>query len=147
MRTRCLKCGDSHRTSDCPIKEKITNPICINCNKTGRMANWSQCEEFPKRKPKKVKRFTIVTLSKNQKLKNPPNRSHQISLLQPPSRALQIKIKFPELRPPPKMTNEKNNENFFRFNDVINELRGFFLDYPFLLEMGRQFGNARRRGD
>ncbi|GFV45820.1 nucleic-acid-binding protein from transposon X-element [Trichonephila clavipes] len=53
MRTRCLKCGESHRTSDCPIKEKIENPVCINCNKTGHMANWSQCEEFPKRKPKK----------------------------------------------------------------------------------------------
>ncbi|GFV96863.1 hypothetical protein TNCV_4350761 [Trichonephila clavipes] len=53
MRTRYLKCGESHRTSDCPIKEKITDPICINCNKKGHMANWSQCEEFPKRKPKK----------------------------------------------------------------------------------------------
>ncbi|GFW22359.1 nucleic-acid-binding protein from transposon X-element [Trichonephila clavipes] len=100
MRTRCLKCGESHRTSDFPIREKIANPVCINCNKTGHMANWSQCEEFPKRKPKKVKRFAIVTPS--QKLTNPPNRSHQISPSQPPSRALQIKIIFLELRPPPK---------------------------------------------
>ncbi|GFV38652.1 hypothetical protein TNCV_4412061 [Trichonephila clavipes] len=53
MHTRCLKCGEPHRTNDCPIKEKITNPICINCNKTGHMANWSQCEEFPKIKEKK----------------------------------------------------------------------------------------------
>ncbi|GFX54542.1 uncharacterized protein TNCV_792291 [Trichonephila clavipes] len=53
MRPRCLKCGESHRTSDCPIREKIANLVCINCNKTEHMANWSQWEEFPKRKPKK----------------------------------------------------------------------------------------------
>ncbi|GFV54405.1 hypothetical protein TNCV_57561 [Trichonephila clavipes] len=40
-------------------------------------------------------------------------------------------------------TNEKNNENSFGFNDAIGELRRFFLDYPFLLEMGRQFRNAK----
>ncbi|GFW02813.1 hypothetical protein TNCV_3732131 [Trichonephila clavipes] len=71
MRTRCLKCGESHRTSDCPIKEKIANPICINCNKTGHMANWSQCEEFPKRKPKKGEtihnRNTITEINKPSK--------------------------------------------------------------------------------
>ncbi|GFU95737.1 putative RNA-directed DNA polymerase from transposon BS [Trichonephila clavipes] len=80
LHTRCLKCGEPHRTNDCPIKEKIANPICINCNKPGwsvaksprvaeqcdvniksinqasnkpgHMANWSQCEEFPKIKKK-----------------------------------------------------------------------------------------------
>ncbi|GFV89009.1 hypothetical protein TNCV_4912091 [Trichonephila clavipes] len=36
-------------------------------------------------------------------------------------------------------TNGKNNENHFGFKDAISELRRFFLDYPFLLEMGRQF--------
>ncbi|GFU89347.1 nucleic-acid-binding protein from transposon X-element [Trichonephila clavipes] len=68
MRTRCLKCFESHRTSDCPIREKIANPVCINCNKTGHMANWSQCEEFPKRKSKKGEtvrnRNTITETSK-----------------------------------------------------------------------------------
>ncbi|GFV51374.1 nucleic-acid-binding protein from transposon X-element [Trichonephila clavipes] len=44
MHTRCLKCGEPHRTNDCPMKEKIANPICINCNKPGHMANWSQCD-------------------------------------------------------------------------------------------------------
>ncbi|GFV19257.1 hypothetical protein TNCV_533001 [Trichonephila clavipes] len=35
-------------------------------------------------------------------------------------------------------TNENNSkENYFGFNDAIIELRRFFLDYPFLLEMGR----------
>ncbi|GFS70483.1 hypothetical protein TNCV_1578861 [Trichonephila clavipes] len=71
MHTRCLKCGESRRTSDCPIKENIANPICINCNKTGHMANWSQCEEFPKRKQRKGEtvrnRNTITETSKPSK--------------------------------------------------------------------------------
>ncbi|GFT35960.1 probable RNA-directed DNA polymerase from transposon X-element [Trichonephila clavipes] len=32
-------------------------------------------------------------------------------------------------------TNEKSNEKDFCLKDAINELRSFFLDYPFLLEM------------
>ncbi|GFU52650.1 hypothetical protein TNCV_3134861 [Trichonephila clavipes] len=39
--------------------------------------------------------------------------------------------------------NEKSNEKDFGFKDAINELRRFFLDYPFLLEMGRQFSYAK----
>ncbi|GFT27600.1 uncharacterized protein TNCV_3569821 [Trichonephila clavipes] len=31
MKTR-LKCGENHRTGACEIKEKIENPLCINCN-------------------------------------------------------------------------------------------------------------------
>ncbi|GFV60736.1 hypothetical protein TNCV_4092591 [Trichonephila clavipes] len=38
---------------------------------------------------------------------------------------------------------KKNNENSFGFNDATSELRRFFLDYPFLLGMGRQFRNAK----
>ncbi|GFS80259.1 putative RNA-directed DNA polymerase from transposon X-element [Trichonephila clavipes] len=32
IQTRCLKCGEPHKTGDCPIKENIDNPTCINCN-------------------------------------------------------------------------------------------------------------------
>ncbi|GFW99359.1 hypothetical protein TNCV_3981831 [Trichonephila clavipes] len=71
MRTRCLKCGESHRTSDCPIKEKIASPICINCNKTGHMANWNQCEEFPKRKPKKGETIHNRNTIKEPEIKKP----------------------------------------------------------------------------
>ncbi|GFV95170.1 hypothetical protein TNCV_1292881 [Trichonephila clavipes] len=35
------------------------------------------------------------------------------------------------------------NEKDFGFKDAVNELRRFFLDYPFLLEMGRQFSYAK----
>ncbi|GFV60942.1 uncharacterized protein TNCV_925561 [Trichonephila clavipes] len=53
MKTRCLKCGENHRTGRCEIKEKIADPLCINCNAKGHMASSSQCPLFPK--PRKGK--------------------------------------------------------------------------------------------
>ncbi|GFS67466.1 nucleic-acid-binding protein from transposon X-element [Trichonephila clavipes] len=53
IKTRCLKCGEPHKTGDCPIKDLIENPVCINCNKTGHLANSHRCEKFPKIQPKK----------------------------------------------------------------------------------------------
>ncbi|GFT34659.1 nucleic-acid-binding protein from transposon X-element [Trichonephila clavipes] len=146
MRTRCLKCGESHRTSDCPIKEKITNPICINCNKTGHMANWSQCKEFPKRKPKKGETIHNRNTIKEPEIKKPsktvtPNLSFAAALSGAPN-----KNSIPETSAASEETptiNEKNDENYFGFNDATNELRRFFLDYPFLLEMERQVRNAK----
>ncbi|GFV08409.1 nucleic-acid-binding protein from transposon X-element [Trichonephila clavipes] len=91
MRTRCLKCGESHRTSDCPIKEKITNPICINCNKTGYMANWSQCEEFLKRKSKNGETIPNRNTNKESEIKRPskpvtPNLSFAAALSGAPNK-------------------------------------------------------------
>ncbi|GFT97992.1 uncharacterized protein TNCV_3125781 [Trichonephila clavipes] len=53
MKTRCLKCGEEHRTGQCNIKEKINNPTCINCNAKGHMASSTECPLFPK--PRKGK--------------------------------------------------------------------------------------------
>ncbi|GFU78045.1 nucleic-acid-binding protein from transposon X-element [Trichonephila clavipes] len=53
MKTRCLKCGQNHKTGTCEIKEKIENPLCINCNTRGHMASSTECPQFPK--PKKGK--------------------------------------------------------------------------------------------
>ncbi|GFY18551.1 hypothetical protein TNCV_2397761 [Trichonephila clavipes] len=65
------------------------------------MANWSQCEEFPKRKLRKGEtvrnRNTSTETNKTSK-----HRSPQISPSQLPSRALRIKTVLPELRLPPK---------------------------------------------
>ncbi|GFX50724.1 nucleic-acid-binding protein from transposon X-element [Trichonephila clavipes] len=98
MRTRCLKCGESHRTNDCHIKEKIENPVCINCNKIGHMANWSQCEEFPKRKLKKGE--TIRNRNTSNVTNKPakpitPNLSFAAALS-----GASNKNNTPELRPP-----------------------------------------------
>ncbi|GFW85994.1 hypothetical protein TNCV_1968021 [Trichonephila clavipes] len=73
MHLRCIKCCEPHRTNDCPIKEKIADPICINCIKTGHMANRNQCEEFPKIKLKKseatINRNTIKRTEVNKTFK------------------------------------------------------------------------------
>ncbi|GFX38793.1 hypothetical protein TNCV_4748631 [Trichonephila clavipes] len=53
MKTRCLKCGENHRTGMCEIKEKIEDPLCINCKAKGHMASSIQCPLFPK--PRKGK--------------------------------------------------------------------------------------------
>ncbi|GFR31713.1 uncharacterized protein TNCT_648451 [Trichonephila clavata] len=53
IKTRCLKCAQEHRTSDCPIKERIENPECINCKTKGHMTNSKQCPKYPKTNPKK----------------------------------------------------------------------------------------------
>ncbi|GFU80987.1 nucleic-acid-binding protein from transposon X-element [Trichonephila clavipes] len=144
MRTRCLKCGETHRTNECSIKEKIENPVCINCNKTGHMANWSQCEEFPKRKLRKGEKIrnrnTSTEINKTSK-KVTPNLSFAAALS-----GASNKNNTPGTSAATEETpsiNEKSNEKDFGFKDAINELRRFFLYYPFLLEMGRQFSYAK----
>ncbi|GFT18794.1 hypothetical protein TNCV_4710141 [Trichonephila clavipes] len=94
MRTRCLKCSESHRTSDGPIKRKIANPI--HALIATRQATWptgTSAKNFLK-KAEKVKRLTIVTPSKNQKLTN-PQTGHTKSLPQPPFQALPNKNNIP----------------------------------------------------
>ncbi|GFU36884.1 nucleic-acid-binding protein from transposon X-element [Trichonephila clavipes] len=48
LKPRCLKCGENHLTRDCPIKQKLETPYCINCNIYGHMANYRGCPSFPK---------------------------------------------------------------------------------------------------
>ncbi|GFV42451.1 hypothetical protein TNCV_289381 [Trichonephila clavipes] len=82
------------------------------------MANWSQCEEFPKRKQKKAA------------LSGAPNKNKNPGTSAATEEA-------------PRTNENNSNENYFGFNDAIIELRRFFLDFPFLLEMGRQSRNAK----
>ncbi|GFW79573.1 putative RNA-directed DNA polymerase from transposon X-element [Trichonephila clavipes] len=53
MKPRCFKCSKDHRTGDCPIKEHIEKPECINCKEKGHMTNWRTCKAFPQIKSKK----------------------------------------------------------------------------------------------
>ncbi|GFT37758.1 hypothetical protein TNCV_4128401 [Trichonephila clavipes] len=41
------------QTGDCPIKERLDTPNCINCDTDGHPANWRNCPAFPKTKNKK----------------------------------------------------------------------------------------------
>ncbi|GFW07267.1 uncharacterized protein TNCV_3694591 [Trichonephila clavipes] len=69
MKTRCLKCGANHRTGACEIKERIENPLCINCNTRGHMASSTECPQFPK--PKKGKSKSPVENLKRNINNNP----------------------------------------------------------------------------
>ncbi|GFS81557.1 nucleic-acid-binding protein from transposon X-element [Trichonephila clavipes] len=69
IKTRCLKCGEPHKTGDCPIKSKIENPTCINCQQKGHLANSHRCPKFPKPKPKKGE----ASQNRNNKIVNNSN--------------------------------------------------------------------------
>ncbi|GFV59468.1 hypothetical protein TNCV_4921591 [Trichonephila clavipes] len=56
MKTRCLKCGENHRTGMCVIKEKKNvDPLCINCKEKGHLASSIKCPLFPKPRKNKDK--------------------------------------------------------------------------------------------
>ncbi|GFT92325.1 nucleic-acid-binding protein from transposon X-element [Trichonephila clavipes] len=149
IKTRCLKCGEPHRTGD-PIKTKIENPTCINCQQKGHLANSHRCPKFPKPKPKKgeasqnrngkkdntnsnifsassaivQKEVSFANIVKNDKQMAPP--------LDKPEPA-QSK---PEATPnPPPKENRNNNRNSpktiesenFGFMDAILELKNSLL--------------------
>ncbi|GFX61871.1 putative RNA-directed DNA polymerase from transposon X-element [Trichonephila clavipes] len=78
IRTRCLKCGEPHKTGDCPIKTIIENPTCINCHQKGHLANSHRCPKFPNKSRKKGE------ASQNRNNSNDNNKSknnHNIFLV------------------------------------------------------------------
>ncbi|GFU61740.1 hypothetical protein TNCV_4612181 [Trichonephila clavipes] len=113
------------------------------------MANWSQREEFSKIKQKKGE----STLNHNTVNRTEANKTFKpVTTDLPFAAALmgaQNENKKPgtsvptEETPTPQINENNSNENSFGFKDAIIELRKFFLDFPFLLEMGTQFRNAK----
>ncbi|GFX97808.1 nucleic-acid-binding protein from transposon X-element [Trichonephila clavipes] len=63
MKPRCLKCGKEHATKNCHIKERVTNPFCINCQDFGHSACYTKCPKLPQ--PKKGTAFTDPIKKKN----------------------------------------------------------------------------------
>ncbi|GFX32442.1 probable RNA-directed DNA polymerase from transposon BS [Trichonephila clavipes] len=55
IKTRCLKCGEPHRTGDCPIKTKIENPTCINCQQKDTWQTRTAVRSFPNPSQKREK--------------------------------------------------------------------------------------------
>ncbi|GFW14631.1 probable RNA-directed DNA polymerase from transposon BS [Trichonephila clavipes] len=162
IETRCLKCGEPHKTGDCPIKSKIENPTCINCQQKGHLANSHRCPKFPKPKPKKgeasqnrnnkivnnsnIFSTSSATVQKGVSFANAVKNDKQMA---PPLDKSEPAQSKPEATPnPPKENRNRNNpktiesENF-GFMDAILELKKFFTDYPSLLELGRQLRNAQ----
>ncbi|GFV62597.1 hypothetical protein TNCV_2528221 [Trichonephila clavipes] len=89
MKTRCLKCGENHRTGTCEIKKKIENPLSINCNAKGHIASSTEYPLFPKPRKGKGKspienlrrnfESTKVTPGISYSQAVSPNKSHQIA--------------------------------------------------------------------
>ncbi|GFX29395.1 probable RNA-directed DNA polymerase from transposon BS [Trichonephila clavipes] len=163
IQTRCLKCGESHKTGDCPIKEKLENPTCINCNQKGHMANSHRCPKYSKVQPKKgeasqnrnknITRNKIpnpATVKENLSFANVLKGDHQMApRLDAPSPANsepEAAAAPREKSQPPRSSNanqQSKDDKAFGFMDAILELKKFFSDYPSLLELGRQLRNAQ----
>ncbi|GFS92115.1 putative RNA-directed DNA polymerase from transposon X-element [Trichonephila clavipes] len=165
IQTRCLKCGEPHKTGDCFIKEKLENPTCINCNQKGHMANSHRCPKYPKVQPKKgeasqnrnknIARNKIqnpATVKENLSFANVLKGDHQMALrLDAPSPANsepEAAATPREKSQPPRPSNtnkqsQSKDDKAFGFMDAILELKKFFSDYPSLLELGRQLRNAQ----
>ncbi|GFV28098.1 uncharacterized protein TNCV_677861 [Trichonephila clavipes] len=113
MKTRCLKCGENHRTGRCEIKEKIADPLCINCNAKGHMASSSQCPLFPK--PRKDSKHQMsapgLASSASEKSKNSKNSSSYKETLNVP----------------------QNASNDFGYFQAIIEMQKIFTLFPDLL--------------
>ncbi|GFU16766.1 putative RNA-directed DNA polymerase from transposon X-element [Trichonephila clavipes] len=70
IKTRCLKCGEPHKTGDCPIKSKIENPTALIASRkdtwqTRTAVQNSQSQNLKREKPPKsgiTKLLIIVTV-------------------------------------------------------------------------------------
>ncbi|GFY70789.1 nucleic-acid-binding protein from transposon X-element [Trichonephila inaurata madagascariensis] len=159
LQMRCLKCGQSHKTSDCNIKEKIENLTCINCNIKGHMANWHECPTFPKTKTKKGEAAQNRNYKNNQNSFNSnanlikKDFSYANTTQNAEQRAALDRSKSVHSEPePPKTQTEKqdpresnkNNENNFTFMDAMREFKIFFQEFPYLIEMGKALRNAEK---
>ncbi|GFX56794.1 hypothetical protein TNCV_495421 [Trichonephila clavipes] len=110
------------------------------------MANWSQCEDYKIKKKQgesTLNRNAVKRTEANKTSKSVTSDLRFTAAL----KGAQNENKKPGTLAPTEETpqsNENNsNKNSFGFKDAIIELRKFFLDYPFLLEMDRQFRNAK----
>ncbi|GFQ73569.1 uncharacterized protein TNCT_662241 [Trichonephila clavata] len=148
MRTRCLKCGENHRTGQCAIKEKIENPTCINCHAKGHMASSIECPLFPKPKKGKGKSPTdniqrnentqansakiIPGLSFAQAINNKNNQQMAVRGDAPSASNNQSqKVKENKNREAPNAPSNGTGE--FSFLHALQEIQLIFKLYPSLL--------------
>ncbi|GFU35978.1 uncharacterized protein TNCV_4190941 [Trichonephila clavipes] len=144
MKTRCLKCGENHRTGMCEIKDKIEDPLCINCKAKGHMASSIKCPLFPK--PRKTKGKSPVN-NQNQNLNTTPvtpgllysqvlnsNSKHQMSAPGFASSASDITENSKNNAPNKETHNVSQNvTGEFGLFQAINEMQTIFTLFPSLL--------------
>ncbi|GFV93655.1 uncharacterized protein TNCV_1717631 [Trichonephila clavipes] len=131
IKPRCLKCSKEHRTGECPIKERLDTPHCINCDADGHTANWRSCPAFPKIKTKKgaatenrnkvaQKTFTSKKANANLSYANAASNSQQM--------AAPIEKSEPAKNSSSKSDSNKKEENTSPqgFISAMAEFRKFF---------------------
>ncbi|GFR08490.1 hypothetical protein TNCT_651391 [Trichonephila clavata] len=144
MRTRCLKCGQQHRTKDCEIKEKLEKPTCINCKEVGHLASSFNCPKYPQ-----IKKKTEKAQNPNENKNTFPANKDAVKDFSYAT-ALQGKNSTHNQTPqsntqttqnqnyPHPTDTENSNERPFGIMDAVFEIKKLFADYPFLLELGKQ---------
>ncbi|GFT40192.1 uncharacterized protein TNCV_1526971 [Trichonephila clavipes] len=152
IKPRCLKCSKEHRTGECPIKERLETPHCINCDADGHTANWRSCPAFPKIKTKKGEatenrnKFTPKTFTAKKANAN-------LSYANATSNSLQMAA-HSEKNEPAKNSNSKSDSNKKEENtspqgfiSAMAEFRKFFQDFPGITDAGKAFKNAKSSED
>ncbi|GFT58573.1 uncharacterized protein TNCV_1250411 [Trichonephila clavipes] len=151
MKTRCLKCGGNHKTGACEIKEKIENPLSINCNTRGHMASSTTCPQFPK--PKKGKGKSPFENLKRNIASNPVIPAISYSQVLNPNPKQQMAAPGNTSSASNKPENNKNEQinlealnatqsetGDFGFLQAILEIQTIFTLFPSLLsEMKKSF--------
>ncbi|GFW12197.1 nucleic-acid-binding protein from transposon X-element [Trichonephila clavipes] len=152
MKPRCLKCSKEHRTGECPIKERLATPHCINCDKDGHPANWRNCPAFPKIKNKKgapaenrnkatPKTFTSKLATPAISYANATSNSHQMAA--PIDRTETAK----KSNSKPESNKKEEPTSFNEYISAMAEFRKFFKDYPGIVDAGKAFKNAKTNED
>ncbi|GFR09032.1 putative RNA-directed DNA polymerase from transposon X-element [Trichonephila clavata] len=152
IKTRCLKCAQEHRTSDCPIKERIENPEWINCKTKGHMANSKQCPRYPKTNSKKgdpiqnnatqnkpnvnQTQNTTNPVTTNNSYANVAKIGHQRSARETGSEPTTKRSE------PDSATKTQNHSSCSEMILAIREFKNFFSNHPELLSLGKALRNA-----
>ncbi|GFT46854.1 nucleic-acid-binding protein from transposon X-element [Trichonephila clavipes] len=158
MKTRRLKCGENHRTGACQIKEKIENPLCINCNAKGHMASSTECPLFPKPRKGKgksqvenVKRHfnnsqVVPGVSYSQALN--PDKSQQMAAPGKTSSASESNVNSKNISINTEALNAiQNDSSDFGFLQAILEMQKIFTLFPSLLSKMKKSFNCNNPAD
>ncbi|GFQ66494.1 putative RNA-directed DNA polymerase from transposon X-element [Trichonephila clavata] len=152
IKTRCLKCAQEHRTSDCPIKERTENPECINCKTKGHMANSKQCPKYPKTNPKKgdpIQNNTTQNKPNANQTQNTPkpvttNNSYaNVAKIGHQRSARKTESEQTTKRSEPDSTTKTQNpSSCSEIILAIRDFKNFFSNHPEHLSLGKALRNA-----
>ncbi|GFY15050.1 nucleic-acid-binding protein from transposon X-element [Trichonephila clavipes] len=140
-----------YMSGECPIKELLDTPHCINCNAYGYTANWRSFPAFPKIKNKKG------TATENR-IKNSPKTftskmaNTNLSYANATSNRQQMTAPIEQNEPAnnnSKLDSNKKEENTSPqgFISAMAEFRKFFHDFPGIIDAGKAFKNVKTSED